>query len=58
MSKKQALVVALLVLAVAAWFALDLGRFLTLDALRQRQADFAALYDAHPARVVALFFAA
>ncbi|HEX7383785.1 MAG TPA: FAD-dependent oxidoreductase [Burkholderiaceae bacterium] len=58
MSKKQALVVALLALAVAAWFALDLGRFLTLDALRQRQADFAVLYAAHPVRVVAVFFAA
>ncbi|HSN31064.1 MAG TPA: FAD-dependent oxidoreductase, partial [Ideonella sp.] len=58
MSKKQVLVVALVLLAVAAWFAFDLGRFLTLESLRQRQDDFAALYAAHPARVAAVFFAA
>jgi pyruvate/2-oxoglutarate dehydrogenase complex dihydrolipoamide dehydrogenase (E3) component/uncharacterized membrane protein YdjX (TVP38/TMEM64 family) len=52
------LIIALLVataIALFLWF--DLGSYLTLDALKARQADFAAYYDANPATVIALFAA-
>jgi pyruvate/2-oxoglutarate dehydrogenase complex dihydrolipoamide dehydrogenase (E3) component/uncharacterized membrane protein YdjX (TVP38/TMEM64 family) len=53
---KRALLFGLMVLAVAAFFALDLGRFLTLDALKAGQAEFAAAYAARPLTVVGVFF--
>ncbi len=43
---------------VAAFFALDLGRFLSLAAVKQRQAGLAALHAARPAAALAIFFAA
>ena len=46
----------LLILAIAAWFLLDLGQFLSLDALKTRQAAIEAWYQAHPLVVLALFF--
>lgn len=55
---KRLVIITLLVAAIIAWFALDLGQYLTLDALKSRQADIAALYDANPLRVIALYFAA
>ncbi|MEN9933171.1 MAG: hypothetical protein RIS17_1744, partial [Pseudomonadota bacterium] len=55
---KRLIIIALLVAAGIAWFALDLGQYLTLDALKSRQADIAALYAANPLRVIALYFAA
>ena len=58
MSKKQWIVLALLALAVAAWFGFDLGRFLTLEALKSRQAALAALYAERPLAVAAAFFVA
>jgi pyruvate/2-oxoglutarate dehydrogenase complex dihydrolipoamide dehydrogenase (E3) component/uncharacterized membrane protein YdjX (TVP38/TMEM64 family) len=50
------LVAALLVLALWLFFALDLGRYLTLGALQQRHAEFAALYAQHPWALRALYF--
>ena len=49
----------LLALAAAAFLAWQAGLFqlLTLDALKTRQAEFQALYAAHPAAVLAGFFA-
>jgi pyruvate/2-oxoglutarate dehydrogenase complex dihydrolipoamide dehydrogenase (E3) component/uncharacterized membrane protein YdjX (TVP38/TMEM64 family) len=55
MSKKKLLIVALLVALVAAYFAFDLGRFLSLDYVKTRQAEFAALYDARPALVIGAY---
>ena len=49
---KVILIVALLVL-VALFFGLDLGRFLSLAYLKQSQADFAGLYAEHPLAVMA-----
>ena len=46
MSKKKLLIVALLLALIAAFFAFDLGRFLSLDYIKSRQAEFAALYAA------------
>jgi len=54
--KKLLLVLALGAL-VAAYVALDLGRFFSLDYIRSARDDFAALYRAHPAWVIAAFFA-
>ena len=43
MSKKKLLIFAALVGLVAAYFAFDLGRFLSLEYVQSRQADLAAL---------------
>jgi pyruvate/2-oxoglutarate dehydrogenase complex dihydrolipoamide dehydrogenase (E3) component/uncharacterized membrane protein YdjX (TVP38/TMEM64 family) len=53
---KRALLFGLIVLAVAAFFALDLDRYFTLDALKAGQAEFAAAYAARPLRVIGIFF--
>jgi uncharacterized membrane protein YdjX (TVP38/TMEM64 family) len=49
--------VLLLIIAalVVAFFALDLGRFLTLDALKTGQASFAGWYEASPVPVAAAY---
>ena len=49
-------VLALLLAAVGAFFALDLGSYLTLAELNGRQAELAALLDARPALVISGFF--
>jgi pyruvate/2-oxoglutarate dehydrogenase complex dihydrolipoamide dehydrogenase (E3) component/uncharacterized membrane protein YdjX (TVP38/TMEM64 family) len=53
---KRALLFGLIVLAVAAFFALDLDRYFTLDALKAGQAEFAAAYAARPLTVIGVFF--
>ncbi len=55
---KRLVIITLLVAAVIAWFALDLGQYLTLHALKSRQANIAALYDANPLLVIGGYFAA
>ena len=57
MNLKKLLLVLALVALVAAYMALDLGRFFSLDYIRSARADFAALYQAHPAPVIGGFFA-
>ena len=56
MNRRQVIVLLLLIAAVAAFFAFDLGRFLSLEALKQRQAELAALYDARPGWVIGVYF--
>ncbi len=56
MNKKKLLLLAALILLVIGFFAFDLGRFFSLDYVKAARADFAALYEARPARVLALFF--
>ena len=53
---KKIAIAGLLIAAIVAWFALDLGHYLTLEALKARQADFAGLYAARPWLVVGVFF--
>ena len=53
---KLVLAVALLAL-IAAFFVFDLGRFFSLAYLKSSQAQFAALYDNHPAAVIGAYFA-
>ncbi|MDP1566149.1 MAG: FAD-dependent oxidoreductase [Polaromonas sp.] len=52
------LVIALLLLAsISAFFALDLGRFLSLAFLKESQSSFQAVFEQHPVRVTLAFFA-
>ncbi|MGL1832512.1 FAD-dependent oxidoreductase [Rhodocyclaceae bacterium SMB388] len=53
---KRWLLLGAIALAVIGFFAFDLGRFLTLDALKQGQADFEALRAASPWTIALLFF--
>ena len=46
---KRLPIILLFVAAIFAWFQFDLGQYLTLDALKARQGDIAALY-AEPSR--------
>jgi pyruvate/2-oxoglutarate dehydrogenase complex dihydrolipoamide dehydrogenase (E3) component/uncharacterized membrane protein YdjX (TVP38/TMEM64 family) len=57
MSKKKLFIVLLLVALVVAFFALDLGRFLSLDYIKSRQAEFTALYEARPLLVIGVYAA-
>ena len=58
MNKNKLLLLALLLLALAAFFALDLARFFSLDYIKGQQAEFSALYADQPLLVVSSFFAA
>ncbi|WP_439546563.1 FAD-dependent oxidoreductase [Sandarakinorhabdus sp.] len=53
---KRIAIALLLVLAIAAFVLFDIGQYLSLDALKARQAEFAALRDAHPWQVAGGFF--
>lgn len=55
---KRLPIILLFVAAVIAWFQFDLGQYLTLQALKARQGDIAALYAANPAVVIGGYFAA
>jgi len=49
-------ILILLALAIAAWFALDLGHYLTLAALKSQQAWLASAYRDNPLLVLGAFF--
>ncbi|GAB1234473.1 FAD-dependent oxidoreductase [Ferrigenium sp. UT5] len=53
---KRALIIALVVALIGAFFAFDLDRYLTLEALKQGQHDFAALNAQSPWQVAGVFF--
>jgi pyruvate/2-oxoglutarate dehydrogenase complex dihydrolipoamide dehydrogenase (E3) component/uncharacterized membrane protein YdjX (TVP38/TMEM64 family) len=57
MSKKKLVILALLVALIVAFFAFDLGRFLSLDYVKSRQAEFTALAADRPLVVGGAFFA-
>lgn len=57
MNRRQLILLVLLAAAVAAFFALDLGRFFSLGYVKSVQADLAALYAAQPAAVIGAYFA-
>ncbi len=57
MSRQKLLLIAAFVALVVLFFVFDLGRFLSLDYIKQRQSDFAALYADQPALVIGAFFA-
>jgi len=56
MNRSKLIVILLLVAAVAAFFAFDLGRFLSLDALRAQQATLATLYAERPLALIGVYF--
>ena len=57
MNKNKLLLALVLVVLIVAFFAFDLGRYLSLAYLKSSQADFAALYAARPALVIGVYFA-
>jgi len=56
-NKNKILLVVLLLALVGVFFVFDLGRFFSLDFIKGAQAEFAALYEARPARVIGIYFA-
>ncbi|MDV5825340.1 FAD-dependent oxidoreductase [Sphingobium naphthae] len=54
---KRVIIAGSLLLGIVAWFLLDLGQYLTLDALKAQQAAIDGLYRDDPLLVVASFFA-
>jgi len=56
LNKNKLLLLLALGVALAAFFAFDLGRFFSLDYIKGAQADFAALYGAKPLLVAGAFF--
>ena len=54
---KRVLLIGLIILLVAVFFAFDFGRYLSLEALKSSQAEFAALYAARPIPVLGVYFA-
>ena len=58
MSRKQLLILFAFLALIAAFFAFDLGQYLSLNYIKQRQADFGALYAQRPAFVIGAFLAA
>ena len=57
MSLRKLLVLVAVVAAVALYFALDLGRWFSLDALKSQQAAIEAYREANPWLAAAIFFA-
>ncbi len=57
MSKKKVVILALLAVLIVAFFAFDLGRFLSLDYIKSRQSEFTALAADKPLLVGGVFFA-
>jgi pyruvate/2-oxoglutarate dehydrogenase complex dihydrolipoamide dehydrogenase (E3) component/uncharacterized membrane protein YdjX (TVP38/TMEM64 family) len=55
MSKKQLIIAALVVALIAAYFVFDLGRYFSLEYIKAKQGDFAALYDDRPLMVAAVY---
>ncbi len=57
MNKSKLILIIALIAAIIAFFAFDLGRFFTLDFIKQSQAQFGELYAQKPLQVIGGFFA-
>ncbi len=57
MNKSKLILILALSAAMIAFFAFDLGRFFTLDFIKQSQAQFGKLYAQKPLQVIGGFFA-
>ncbi len=57
MTPKKIIVLAVLVLAIIAFFTLDLGRYFSLSFVKQSQAEFSQYYAQHPVKLTLGFFA-
>ena len=58
MKRSRLLVLAAIIVLVGAFFAFDLGRYFSLDALRSQQSALQAWYQANPVLVIAAYFLA
>ncbi|MBX9645085.1 MAG: FAD-dependent oxidoreductase [Novosphingobium sp.] len=56
MQPKRLALLALFIATLTAWFALDLGQYLTLEALKAQQTAIDQFYRANPLLVLAAFF--
>jgi len=56
MNSKRLLIIAVAIVAFALFFALDLGQYFTLEAVKARQAEIDAWRTAHPWQAAGLFF--
>ena len=56
MNKKQLLLIAILALALLAWFALDLGQYLQLSVVQERIGDLRGWYQANPLLAGFIYF--
>lgn len=56
MTKARILVLAAIVALIAAFFAVDLGRFFSLEYFKSQQAAIMAYSDAHPRQTAGIFF--
>ncbi len=57
MSRNKWVLLAAVAALVVVYFAFDLGQYFSLEYVKQRQADFSALYAQHPWAVTGVFFA-
>ena len=57
MTRSRIVVLSAVVVLIAAFFALDLGHYFTLDALKAQQTAIAAYREAHPWSAAAAYFA-
>ncbi|MEO8038836.1 MAG: FAD-dependent oxidoreductase [Betaproteobacteria bacterium] len=58
MNRSRLVVIALFVVAIAAFFIFDLGHYFSLEFLKSRQADIDAWYQSNPVLTIGAFFAA
>lgn len=56
MTRGRLALIAVILIAITAFFFLDLGRFLTLDFFKSQQAAIDAYFSANPLRTAAVFF--
>ncbi len=57
MNSRKLVIAALLLTGISAFFALDLGRYLSLAFLKDSQSSFQAVFEQHPVWVTLAFFA-
>ncbi|MDP3709684.1 MAG: pyridine nucleotide-disulfide oxidoreductase, partial [Polaromonas sp.] len=57
MNLRKLIIAVLLLAGIAAFFALDLGRYFSLAFLKESQASFTALFNQRPVMVALVFFA-
>ncbi len=57
MSRNKMVLLTAVAALVVVYFAFDLGQYFSLEYVKQRQADFSALYAQHPWAVTGAFFA-
>ena len=57
MNKSKLILVVVVIALIAAFFAFDLGQYLTLEYLKGKQADITAYYQTNPVQTIAVFMA-